>query len=131
MVAEDVSYTSILRISLPALLLNGDPQLMSRSLCSLQCDSYVVVTLLWFFTRAVAAPLVVTIQTALLGRFCGSAAQAAFAAVGTTANATCLLFNFLVDGISAKACFQGWALSIGCANCQNGCDHTDHHCDKT
>ena len=51
---------------------------------------------------AVAAPLCVTIQTALLGNYGGSASQAAFAAVGTTANATCLLFNFLVDGISAK-----------------------------
>ena len=46
--------------------------------------------------------MVVTIQTALLGLHGGSACQAAFAAVGTTANATCLLFNFLVDGISAK-----------------------------
>lgn len=51
---------------------------------------------------AVAAPLCVTVQTALLGKYGGSASQAAFAAVGTTANATCLLFNFLVDGISAK-----------------------------
>ena len=55
--------------------------------------------------RAVAAPLAVTIQTALLGKYGGSASQAAFAAVGTTANATCLLFNFLVDGISAKVCY--------------------------
>ena len=46
--------------------------------------------------------MVVTIQTALLGLHGGSACQAAFVAVGTTANATCLLFNFLVDGISAK-----------------------------
>ncbi len=56
--------------------------------------------------HAVAAPLVVTVQTALLGHYGGSASQAAFAAVGTTANATCLLFNFLVDGISAKVCIH-------------------------
>ncbi|CAL5227558.1 g10550 [Coccomyxa viridis] len=72
MASEDVSFQCILRVAAPALLLN------------------------------VAAPLVVTIQTALLGHYGGSASQAAFAAVGTTANATCLLFNFLVDGISAK-----------------------------
>lgn len=29
-------------------------------------------------------------------------AQAAFGAVGTTANTVCFLFNFLVDGVSAK-----------------------------
>lgn len=55
-----------------------------------------------FCCRAVAAPLVVTVQTALLGRHGGSPVQAAFAAVSTTANTTCFLFNFLVDGVSAK-----------------------------
>ncbi|EIE23957.1 hypothetical protein COCSUDRAFT_62487 [Coccomyxa subellipsoidea C-169] len=50
----------------------------------------------------VAAPLVVTVQTALLGTYGGSPVQAAFAAVSTTANTTCFLFNFLVDGVSAK-----------------------------
>lgn len=52
--------------------------------------------------HAVAAPLVVTVQTALLGTYGGSPVQAAFAAVSTTANTTCFLFNFLVDGVSAK-----------------------------
>jgi len=62
-------------------------------------------------TRAVAAPLVVTIQTALLGTYGGSPVQAAFAAVSTTANTTCFLFNFLVDGVSAKV-----GQSVGTAN---------------
>jgi Na+-driven multidrug efflux pump len=46
--------------------------------------------------------MVVTVQTALLGKHGGSPVQAAFAAVSTTANTTCFLFNFLVDGVSAK-----------------------------
>ena len=41
-------------------------------------------------------------QTALLGRYGGSDAQAAFAAAAATATTVCSLFNFLVDGVSAK-----------------------------
>ena len=126
MVVEDVSYTSILRISLPALLLNGDPRLTACCLLSVWtlCCSDVSLS------HAVAAPLVVTVQTALLVRFGGSAAQAAFAAVGTTANATCLLFNFLVDGISAKACFQGWAFSMRCIIYQDNLHYIKSRCGK-
>ena len=52
---------------------------------------------------AAAAPNVtVTLQTALLGRYGGSELQAGFAAVATTANTVCFLFNFLTDGVSAK-----------------------------
>ena len=43
-----------------------------------------------------------TLQTALLGRYGGRDTQAAFGAVATTANTVCFLFNFLVDGVSAK-----------------------------
>ena len=45
------------------------------------------------------------VQTALLGSLGpveGATLQAAFAAVSTTASTTCFLFNFLVDGVSAK-----------------------------
>ncbi|BDA46390.1 probable protein DETOXIFICATION 45, chloroplastic at C-terminar half [Coccomyxa sp. Obi] len=68
----DVDFGTICGITIPAIVLN------------------------------VAAPLVVTVQTALLGTYGGSPVQAAFAAVSTTANTTCFLFNFLVDGVSAK-----------------------------
>ena len=43
-----------------------------------------------------------TLQTSLLGIYGGSSVQAAFAAVSTTSNFICLLFNFLIDGVSAK-----------------------------
>ena len=41
-----------------------------------------------------------TVQTALLGQK-SSATLAAFAAVNTSANLACFLFNFLVDGVTA------------------------------
>ncbi len=54
-------------------------------------------------TLSAAAPNVtVTLQTALLGSYGGSDMQAGFAAVATTANTVCFLFNFLTDGVSAK-----------------------------
>ena len=56
---------------------------------------------------AVAQPACVTVQTALLGKFGGSASIAGFAAVGTSANLICVLFNFLVDGVSAKVTSPG------------------------
>jgi hypothetical protein len=103
MANRDVSFKIIFNIAAPALLLNGDLQNSLFpcivSLCSLKSKLKLPRSC------TVAAPMVVTIQTALLGLYGGSACQAAFAAVGTTANATCLLFNFLVDGISAKVAF--------------------------
>jgi len=51
---------------------------------------------------AAAAPLTVTVQTALLGREASSAPLAAFAAVNTSANLATFLFNFLVDGASTR-----------------------------
>lgn len=51
---------------------------------------------------AAAPNVTVTLQTALLGRYGGRNMQAAFGAVSTTANTICFLFNFLVDGVSAK-----------------------------
>ena len=104
MVAEDVSYTSILRISLPALLLNGDARLMSRSFCPLQCEycnvSTVSVHMQWqllslsLYRQHCWADLVGALPRPLLLLWAQQQMQ------------TCLLFNFLVDGISAKACFQ-------------------------
>ncbi|KAK9836028.1 hypothetical protein WJX81_007032 [Elliptochloris bilobata] len=66
------SYKNIFLVSLPAIALNA------------------------------AAPLTVTVQTALLGQKESSAPLAAFAAVNTSANLACFLFNFLVDGVAAK-----------------------------
>ena len=51
--------------------------------------------------HAAAAPLTVTVQTALLGQK-SSTTLAAFAAVNTSANLACFLFNFLVDGVTAR-----------------------------
>ena len=51
---------------------------------------------------AAAPNVTVTLQTALLGSYGGSDMQAGFAAVATTANTVCFLFNFLTDGVSAK-----------------------------
>ncbi|KAK9808803.1 hypothetical protein WJX72_004017 [[Myrmecia] bisecta] len=49
----------------------------------------------------VAQPLTVAVQTALLGTY-GSHSQAAFAAVDTTCRVATCLFNYLVDGVSAR-----------------------------
>ena len=43
-----------------------------------------------------------TVQTAFLGRFVGLHALAAYGATMGTFNFFCSLFNFLVDGVSAK-----------------------------
>lgn len=51
---------------------------------------------------AAAGPLTATFQTALLANYAGSTSLAAYAAVNISANFATRVFNFLVDGVSAK-----------------------------
>lgn len=51
---------------------------------------------------AAAGPVTTALETALLANYAGSNALAAFAAVNTSANFATRIFNFLVDGVSAK-----------------------------
>lgn len=51
---------------------------------------------------AAAAPATAALQTALLGRYASTTSLAAFAAVSITAGFASRVFNFLVDGVSAK-----------------------------
>lgn len=69
-------------------------------------------------TCAAAAPLTVTVQTALLGQ--SSTTLAAFAAVNTSANLACFLFNFLVDGVTAALHSWPW-LSTRSVSCCGAC----------
>ncbi len=94
------SYASIGRVAVPAVLLNGMPVLFCLSkllLAALSSQQRCLTGSLC----AVAQPVTVTVQTALLGKY-GSESQAAFAAVDTTCHIATCLFNFLVDGVSAK-----------------------------
>jgi len=59
-------------------------------------------TLMQYEEEVVLWVIVTFVQTALLGSYGGSDMQAGFAAVATTANTVCFLFNFLTDGVSAK-----------------------------
>lgn len=52
--------------------------------------------------RAAAPPLVIAVQTALVGRYASTTALAAFAAVGTCVAFAARAANFLVDGVSSK-----------------------------
>jgi Na+-driven multidrug efflux pump len=49
-----------------------------------------------------AAPLTALVQTGLLGTYVGTSALGAYGAVSITANFATRVFNFLVDGVSAK-----------------------------
>lgn len=51
---------------------------------------------------AAAAPICAVVQTALLGQYVGTAALGAYGAVSVTAGFATRVFNFLVDGVSAK-----------------------------
>ena len=102
------SPRAILGVAIPACILNCKIhdliQILDAFICGISHLPYTHLTFAFkpLICIAAAAPLTALVQASLLGTYIGTSALGAFGAVSITAGFATRVFNFLVDGVSAK-----------------------------